>query len=102
MQSETPPEQTTHGRCSHGVAVGDYCYEEHRTITEADAEPSMQTTLPPGAAIVERIGWEDSEDGKPRFTATLVFPTGAPELSAAVVWKPIPMRLVPWECADGK
>lgn len=46
--------------------------------------------IPPGHAIVEHIGWDD--DG--RFTATLVFPNGPPDLPLIVVWGAQPVMIV--------
>jgi hypothetical protein len=45
--------------------------------------------VPEGAGIIERVGWDD--DG--RFTATIVFPNGPPDLKAIVVWKSLPVWL---------
>lgn len=53
--------------------------------------------IPSGCAIIERIGWD--EDG--RFTATLHFPTGAPDIQALVVWRKTPVRLVVAESDNG-
>jgi hypothetical protein len=54
-----------------------------------------------GAAIIERIGWEKDmrEDAAPdtpeRFTATLIFPNGPPDLPFSIIFDAIPVRLVP-------
>lgn len=56
-----------------------------------------RAAVPPGAAIIDRIGWEgDGPIGKAGgcFTATLSFPNGPPNLKAVVVWHKIPVRLV--------
>ena len=67
-------------------------------MSDADFSPPNRSAVPPGAAIVERVGW--GKDG--RFTATLVFPTGAPDLPTAIVWKEVPMRLVRWDVAEAE
>lgn len=66
-------------------------------VTKSSHAPSVNGWLdiPPGAAIVERIGWEDDDEGAgERFTATLVFHNGAPDFTTALVFDPIPVFLV--------
>lgn len=61
-----------------------------------DVPPDHAATFPPGCAIIEQIGWEDGA----RFTATLIFPNGAPDLPLRVVWRMTPVRLVVVEESD--
>lgn len=63
---------------------------------ETDPRIHTEAGCPSGCAIIERIGWED--DG--RFTATLHFPSGPPDIRASVVWRKIPVRLVVIEESD--
>ena len=51
-------------------------------------------TTPEGCAIITRVGWEYTPDGR-QFTATLVFPNGAPlDIGYDLVWNKVPVRLV--------
>lgn len=52
---------------------------------------SLSDRCPPQCAVIERIGWDD--DG--RFTATLVFPNGPPDIPFLIVWRQLPVRIVP-------
>ena len=50
--------------------------------------------IPAGAAIIKRIGWEVTSDGR-EFTAVLTFPNGPPqELMFGAVWNKTPVFLV--------
>lgn len=51
------------------------------------------TDFPTGSAYVERVGWEEDEEHGRRFTATLVFPHGPPDLGAAIVWRRQAVRI---------
>ena len=51
--------------------------------------------IPPGCAIVQRVGWEEDAEYGHQFTALLVFPNGPPDdLMAGVVWRQEPVRIV--------
>jgi hypothetical protein len=52
-----------------------------------------ESIFPPGTAFVEEVGWEEDEEHGRRFVARLVFPSGPPALTAAVVWKKLPVRV---------
>lgn len=60
------------------------------TETTEDTAACPDPIVPPGCAVVERMGW--AKDGS--FTATLRFPQGAPDLSFNVIWEAKPVRLV--------
>lgn len=60
--------------------------------SDTSTTPPIQyarSAVPPGCAIVERVGQDDSG----RMTALLVFPNGPPDLSFNVVWQAQPVRL---------
>jgi hypothetical protein len=62
----------------------------------------MADTFPTGAAFVESLGWEEDEEHGRRLIARLIFPSEAPDISAAVVWKKRPVKIaVLEELPDG-
>ena len=68
--------------------------EQDKTKAETtDHAPIVQAIWPPGTAYVDRVGWEEDEEHGRRFTVLLVFPTGAPDLTAAVVWEKHPVKI---------
>jgi hypothetical protein len=70
----------------------DHAVEAVRGV-QMESSKSETINFPPGTAYVEQVGWEEDEEHGRRFVARLVFPTGAPELTAGVVWKRRPVRI---------
>lgn len=53
---------------------------------------TLKATVAPGQGIVERVGWA-KRFGVERFAAQIIFPNGPPDLTAAVVWRSLPVGL---------
>jgi hypothetical protein len=80
----------SHPRIAEPFGIRDGTRPGHR----AGDHVMKDDTFPPGCAIVTRVGWEHTQDGR-QFTATLVFPNGAPsDLGYNTIWNKIPVRLV--------
>jgi hypothetical protein len=51
------------------------------------------SNFPAGTAYIEHFGWDEDEEHGWRFVARLVFPNGAPDLTARTVWERLPVRI---------